>query len=152
MDTDQLHVMELLAYGDPMGVDLLARLAPLRAIEALEARGLLWVEQDRRRAQAHPAHPLYVEALRRRSPSLVARSRQRELAETIRQFGARRREDTLRIATWYLSTGGQVDPALLMNAARQASAASTRRSPSGSVVPPWRPAVALPRWTSSSAC
>ncbi len=123
MDTDQLHVMELLAYGDPMGVDLLARLAPLRAIEALEARGLLWVEQDRRRAQAHPAHPLYVEALRRRSPSLVARSRQRELAETIRQFGARRREDTLRIATWYLSTGGQVDPALLMNAARQASAA-----------------------------
>jgi DNA-binding NarL/FixJ family response regulator len=123
LDDDQLHVLELLAYADPLGVDLLARFAPLRAIQALEAQGLLWVEQDGRRAQAHVAHPVYVEALRRRSPYLAAPARQRELAEAIRQLGARRREDTLRIATWYLSIGGEVDPQLLVRAARQASAA-----------------------------
>jgi DNA-binding CsgD family transcriptional regulator len=120
---DELHVLELLAYGDPLGVDLLASLVPMPAIEALEAQGLLWVEQSRRRAQARPAHPLYVEALRRRCLGLRARARQQELAAATRRFGARRREDELRLAVWHMAIGGEAEPRMLVSGARQAWAA-----------------------------
>jgi DNA-binding CsgD family transcriptional regulator len=123
LDEDELHVLELLAYGDPLGLDLLASLAPLRAIEALEAHGLLSVEQNRRRTQARPAHPLYAEALRRRSPSLRARARQGELAEATLRFGARRRQDELQLAIWQMAIGGEAEPRRLVSAARQAWAA-----------------------------
>jgi DNA-binding CsgD family transcriptional regulator len=122
-DEDELRVLELLAYGDPLGVELLASLVPMRAIETLEVQGLLWVEQSRRRAQARPAHPLYVEALRRRCLGLRARARQRELADATRRFGARRREDELRLAIWQMATGGETEPRMLVSGARQAWAA-----------------------------
>jgi DNA-binding NarL/FixJ family response regulator len=123
LDEDELHVLELLAYGDPLGLELLAGLAPMGAIEALEAHGLLWVEQNRRRTLARPAHPLYAEALRRRSPSLRARARQRELAEATLRFGARRRQDELQLAIWQMAIGGEAEPRRLVGAARQAWAA-----------------------------
>jgi tetratricopeptide (TPR) repeat protein len=123
LDEDELHVLELLAYGDPLGLDLLVSLVPVRAIEALETQGLLSVEQNRRRTQARPAHPLYVEALRRRSQSLRARARQRELAEATRRFGARRRQDDLQLAIWHMAIGGEAEPRMLVSGARQAWAA-----------------------------
>jgi DNA-binding CsgD family transcriptional regulator len=123
LDDDELHVLELLAYGDPLSLDLLASLVPLRAIEALETQGLLEVEQSRRRTQARPAHPLYVEALRRRSPAMRARARQRELAEATQRFGARRREDELHLAIWQMALGGEAEPRMLVSAAHQAWAA-----------------------------
>jgi predicted ATPase len=102
LDEDELHVLELLAYGDPLGLDLLVDLVPVRAIEALETQGLLSVEQSRRRTQARPAHPLYVEALRRRSQSLRARAGGRGAAghapsPAWRRRGACQAEDGARI-------------------------------------------------------
>jgi DNA-binding NarL/FixJ family response regulator len=123
LDEDELQVLELLAYGDPLGLDLLASLVPMRAIETLEAQGLLGVEQNRRRTLARPAHPLYAEALRRRSPSLRARARQRELAEATNRFGARRRQDELQLAIWQMAIGGEAEPRMLVSGARQAWAA-----------------------------
>jgi DNA-binding CsgD family transcriptional regulator len=123
LDEDELRVLELLAYGDPLGLDLLASLVPMRAVETLEAQGLLGVEQNRRRTLARPAHPLYAEALRRRSPSLRARARQRELAEATRRFGARRRQDELQLAIWQMAIGGDAEPRMLVSGARQAWAA-----------------------------
>ena len=123
LDEDELHVLELLAYGDPLGLELLVGLVPVRAIEALETQGLLSVEQSRRRTQARPAHPLYVEALRRRSQSLRARARQRELVEATQRFGARRREDEFHLAIWQMAIGGEAEPRVLVSGARQAWAA-----------------------------
>jgi DNA-binding CsgD family transcriptional regulator len=124
LDEDELHVLELLAYGDPLGIDLLSSLAPVRAIEALERQGLLWVEQDRRRApRARPAHPLYVEALRRRCLGLRERARHQELVGAIRKFGGRRREDELQLAVSHVAVGGTAEPRMLVSAARQAWAA-----------------------------
>ncbi len=124
LDEDELHVLELLAYGDPLGIDLLSSLAPVRAIEALERQGLLWVEQDRRRApRARPAHPLYVEALRRRSRGLRERARHQELVGAIVKFGGRRREDELQLAVSHVAVGGTAEPRMLVSAARQAWAA-----------------------------
>jgi DNA-binding NarL/FixJ family response regulator/tetratricopeptide (TPR) repeat protein len=124
LDEDQLHVLELLAYGDPLGIDLLSSLAPVQAIEALERQGLLWVEQDRRRApRVRPAHPLYVEALRRRCLGLRERARHQELVGAIRKFGGRRREDELQLAVSHVAVGGTAEPSMLVSAARQAWAA-----------------------------
>jgi DNA-binding CsgD family transcriptional regulator len=120
---DELHVLELLAYGDPLSLDLLASLVPMRAIEALESQGLLWVEQSRRRALARPAHPLYAQALLRRCLGLRARARQRELAEATQRLGARRREDQLSLAIWHMAIGGEAEPSMLVSGARQAWAA-----------------------------
>jgi DNA-binding NarL/FixJ family response regulator len=124
LDEDELHVLELLAYGDPLGIDLLSSLAPVQAIEALERQGLLWVEQDRRRApRVRPAHPLYVEALRRRCLGLRERARHQELVGAIRKFGGRRREDELQLAVSHVAVGGTAEPSMLVSAARQAWAA-----------------------------
>jgi hypothetical protein len=123
LDEDQLRVLELLAYGDPLSVDVLATLAPVRAIEELERQGLLWVEQDRRRARAHPAHPLYVAALRRRCRGLRERTRHQEVVEAIVKFGARRREDELQLGISHVAVGGKAEPRMLISAARQAWAA-----------------------------
>jgi DNA-binding CsgD family transcriptional regulator len=123
LDEDELHVLELLAYGDPLSLDLLASLAPMRAIETLETQGLLWIEQSRRRTLARPAHPLYAEALRQRSPGLRARARQRELAEATQRVGARRREDDLQLSIWQMAIGTKTESPVLVSAARQAWAA-----------------------------
>jgi DNA-binding CsgD family transcriptional regulator len=51
---------------------------------------------------------------------LRTRAVNRELADHTEEWGARRREDTLRVAAWRLDGGGPADPALMVRAARQA--------------------------------
>lgn len=120
LDGDEQAVLELLAYGEPLGADLLARLVPLEVMEAVEGKGLLWVEQEGSRAQVRLAHPLYGEVLRAGCPRLRARRRQRELAEVVEAAGARRLDDWLRIAVWRLDSGASVRPEVLVATARQA--------------------------------
>jgi ATP/maltotriose-dependent transcriptional regulator MalT len=123
LDADDQAVLEVLAYGEPLGADLLAQLAAASVVEAVEAKGLVWVQQDRRRVQVRLAHPLYGEVLRARCPRLRARRRQRQLADAIEAAGARRWNDWLRVATWRLDAATAVTPQVLMAAARQAWAA-----------------------------
>jgi DNA-binding CsgD family transcriptional regulator len=120
LDDEERHAVELLAYGEPLGADVLTRAVSLQAVERLEAKGLLWVEQAGRRVWLRLAHPLYSEAVRTRASALRARSRQRELAETFTALGTRRRADTLRVATWQLNSGTALNVGLLVEAARQA--------------------------------
>jgi ATP/maltotriose-dependent transcriptional regulator MalT len=123
LDADEQAVLEVLAYGEPLGADLLAHLAASSVVEAVEAKGLVWVEQDRRRVQVRLAHPLYGEVLRARCPRLRARRRQRQLADAIEAAGARRWNDWLKVATWRLDAATAVTPQVLVAAARQAWAA-----------------------------
>ncbi|WP_084965462.1 hypothetical protein [Thermoactinospora rubra] len=72
---DEREVLEFLAYGEPLGADLLARLSAEEAVERLEDRQLVAVEQDGRRLRVRLAHPLYGEVIR--SGCGVLRSRAR---------------------------------------------------------------------------
>lgn len=55
----QRDVIEVLAFGEPLGVPLLAGLTDVAALEQVKARGLIEVYPDGRRLQARLAHPLY---------------------------------------------------------------------------------------------
>ncbi|HEV7626966.1 MAG TPA: LuxR C-terminal-related transcriptional regulator, partial [Streptomyces sp.] len=71
----------------------------------------------RRRTRVSLAHPLYEDVLRAGVPALMLRASLLEQADRIEEFGARRRGDALRIATWRLDASGDADPALLLRAA-----------------------------------
>nr|BFE88972.1 hypothetical protein GCM10020093_115730 [Planobispora longispora] len=55
---DERRVLELLAYGEPLGADLLAAMVGVPAVERLEDRRLVTVTRDGRRLQVRLAHPL----------------------------------------------------------------------------------------------
>lgn len=119
---DERSLLEVLAHGEPMGVwELESRFAP-EMLEATERRGLMALERDGKRMRVRPAHPLYGEALRSNTAGLRRRGIYRSLVGCLEQTGARRREDHLRLATWYLETGDKAPSKLLVAGARRALA------------------------------
>ena len=113
-------VLELVSFGEPVGLTLLLRGAAAADVEAAEERGLIRVVDDERRREVRLAHPLYGEVVRRRCPVTRARRLLAELAALVEDAGARRRDDLLRVALWRLDSGTAQDGALLLDAARQA--------------------------------
>lgn len=129
-------LLEAVAYGEPLGQAELAAVGKrleaddrrrtgrgdrdaLVLAESLERRGLLHSQVSGRRLGVSLAHPLYGEVLRSRVPAIRARAIARMLAEAIEATGARRREDTLRVASWRL-TGGGGRPEVLLAGATEA--------------------------------
>lgn len=112
-------LMELVSFGEPLGAAELAALSDADVAESLEHKSLLTSTMDGRRLQLRLAHPLYGDVLRARIPATRARRIARELAETVEATGARRRGDTLRVASWRL-TGGGGSAALMLEAATMA--------------------------------
>ncbi|MGX4656363.1 LuxR C-terminal-related transcriptional regulator [Micromonospora sp. SCSIO 07396] len=113
-------VVELVAFGEPLGLRLLDRAADPAAVEVAEERGLIAVVPDDRRMDVRLAHPLYGEVIRRRCPVSRTRRLKAQLADEVEAAGARRRGDLLRVAVWRLDSGSVQDPALLLHAAVQA--------------------------------
>lgn len=116
---DERAVLELLAFGEPIGRSELETLAAPGQAEELERSGLLVSELSGSRLLLRAAHPLYAEVLRTTTPAVRAAAVTRSLAEAVERTGARRREDTLRIATWRLDAGG-ASPAIMLEAAHAA--------------------------------
>jgi DNA-binding CsgD family transcriptional regulator len=131
--------LEVVATGEPLGLHVVATLAPIDVLESLERRGLIEIRSDGRRKYVRPSHPLYGEAIRTRTPSLRAVRIHSQLAEALSATGAKRREDLIRLATWKLEAG-ETDPGLFLPAARQAMGthgyALAERLAAASEVPP----------------
>jgi DNA-binding CsgD family transcriptional regulator len=113
-------VLELVAFGEPVGLPLLLRATDPADAETAEERGLIRVTQDGRRHDVGLAHPLYGEVVRRRCPVTRSRRLLAGLADLVEQSGGHRRDDLLRMAVWRLDSGTAQDGALLMEAADQA--------------------------------
>nr|BFE76257.1 hypothetical protein GCM10020092_095580 [Actinoplanes digitatis] len=113
-------VLELVSFGEPLGLALLLRGAEPRDVEAAEERGLIRVVAEERRRDVRLAHPLYGEVVRRRCPVTRSRRLLAGLADLVEGTGARRRDDLLRVAVWRLDSGTAQDATLLLDAARQA--------------------------------
>jgi DNA-binding CsgD family transcriptional regulator len=114
------RALGLLALGEPLGVEVFERIGAGTDLEVLEHRGLTQVERTGRRLEARLAHPLYGEVLRSRLSPLRARAAARALADALESTGARRREDTLRVAALRLDGGGLLRPEIMLRAARTA--------------------------------
>ncbi|MFE9500573.1 LuxR C-terminal-related transcriptional regulator [Streptomyces collinus] len=110
-------VLELLALCEPVPVDDLCSAASMDSVLALEEAQLIQIHQDRRRNFVTLAHPLYGEVLRAGIRTLRRRTLLLDQAARVQSHGARRRDDPLRVATWYLTAVGTADSALLIQAA-----------------------------------
>ncbi|MFG2060357.1 LuxR C-terminal-related transcriptional regulator [Micromonospora sp. NPDC048871] len=115
-------VVELVAFGEPLGLRLLDTAADHTAVETAEERGLITMVRSDRRLDVRLAHPLYGEVVRRQCPVSRTRRLHAELAALLEGAGKRRREDLLRVAVWRLDSGTAQDPSMLVNAAEQAFA------------------------------
>src|SRR3954447_21596306 len=112
--------LQLLAVWDTVGLSTLEDLVGSEPLEELDRLGLLTVTPDQRRQRVSLAHPLYGEIIRDRMPALTRRRLLLERAARIDGYGARRREDPIRVATARLEASGSADPELLVRAARLA--------------------------------
>jgi len=120
LDDDELAMLELVAFGEPLGVDVLAGLIGSDPLVRLERKGLVETQLDGRRFEATLAHPVHGEVVRERTPLVRAREVQRQLADAIEAHSSRRRVDVLKVAIWRVDAGGETSPELLIEAARQA--------------------------------
>jgi DNA-binding CsgD family transcriptional regulator/tetratricopeptide (TPR) repeat protein len=120
LDKAELDVLELVAFGEPLGVALLSDLSDPEVVEQLERRGLLRLARDNRRQEVRLSHPMYGEVLRLRTPGLRVRSISRVLAEALETSGSLRRGDALRICLLRLDGGGLPPTQLLLEGTAQA--------------------------------
>lgn len=110
-------VLDLLAMCEPLARADAEVVAPPEVLEKLEREGLVRFIQDGQRATMALAHPLYGEVIRAGLPTLRRRALLLAQAERVKKWGARRRDDTLHIASWQLAATGTADPVLLTQAA-----------------------------------
>jgi DNA-binding CsgD family transcriptional regulator len=122
LDETARVAVELVAWGEPLGIGVLERLVGKNAVQAAEDGGLLVVERSGRRTLARLAHPLYGEVLQAGLPLSRARAVAERLAAALGAGALRRRDDLLRVGAWQLEAGVASNPALLLAAARQAAA------------------------------
>lgn len=112
--------LELIAVGEPVGLDLLEQMVDPAVLEVLEERALIRVEVEQRRHQVRLAHPVYGEILRAGLGRLRRRRLARLHADAVAATGARRRDDALRIVRWQIEAGIAPDPAVVVTGARLA--------------------------------
>ncbi|WP_305789261.1 LuxR C-terminal-related transcriptional regulator [Symbioplanes lichenis] len=115
-------VLELVAFGEPIGLELLMRAADPDDVETAEERELIRVVSDDRRREVQLAHPLYGEVVRRRCPVTRARRLLAQLAGLVEDAGSKRRNDLLRVAVWRLDSGTAQSGEALLKAATEAFA------------------------------
>jgi DNA-binding CsgD family transcriptional regulator len=113
MDADEVQAMELLATAGPLPLAIVTELATMRAVQRLESRGLVTIEESGRRLEVAISHLLHAEVLRKSMPALRQRSVRRNIADALVATGARRTADRVRLACWSLELGLDVDPMTL---------------------------------------
>jgi len=122
---DERRVLELVAFGEPLPLEIVRHLGHGDAAAGAEARGVLVADDaDGGGVTLRLVHPLYTEVLRGEVPPLAARAHQAELARSAEATGWHRR-DPLRVGLWSVEGDATLDdPAVLVAAARRALAVS----------------------------
>jgi predicted ATPase len=110
LPTAQRTIIDVLAVADVAALETLQSLADEAAVEALEARHLITVEQSGNRMLVRFAHPIYGEVTFASMPRSRARRVMRALAARLERTGAHRPDDLLRLALWRLDGGSCAQP------------------------------------------
>ncbi len=117
LESDEQTVLELLAFGEPLGADTPERVVGPEVLSALERKGLIVSERLDRRMELRLAHPLYGEVVRQRTSPRREKAVYRQLAESLQESGVGRSVDRLRAVTWRLAAGLPTDAEMLRVAA-----------------------------------
>ncbi|MEV6964379.1 AAA family ATPase [Hamadaea sp. NPDC051192] len=110
-------VLELVALGEPIGLNLIQRECGEGPVAQAEDSLLIRVVEDGKRQNVRLTHPIYGEVLRHSISVTRAHKRRAQLAELIESTGARRRQDLLRVAVLRLDSRTATDPSQLLRAA-----------------------------------
>jgi DNA-binding CsgD family transcriptional regulator len=116
---EERNFLEVVAVGEPIGSAELNAMGGHGIAEGLLRKALLSSRLNGRRLETRLAHPVIGDVLRSALPPARLRVILRSLAEVVEAAGARRREDTLRVASWRL-VGGGGSPDLMLAAASTA--------------------------------
>ncbi|GLZ46293.1 LuxR family transcriptional regulator [Actinomycetospora sp. NBRC 106375] len=119
-------LMRTLAFGQPLGSEVVAALFPVVTLERLESEGLVTSVRDGRRLEISLAHPLYTELLRSRATPLQEREAYRRLRAAMETSGSRRAGDRHRLLAWRAAEGLATDPTELLDAASSVSGREPR--------------------------
>jgi DNA-binding CsgD family transcriptional regulator/type II secretory pathway predicted ATPase ExeA len=119
LSDEQRETVELLALGEPLGVEELIGLSSEALVIDAEARGLV----EMRGEEVRLAHPLYGEVVRRGLPGLRARRLRRRLADALARREPFTADDALRVARLQLDAGSELSPELALEAGRAANRA-----------------------------
>ena len=119
LGAEERDLLALLSLGEPLTREMLSALTTAGSLEAVEERGLVVVEGSAAGGSARLAHPLFGEVARVRLSGARAAALRVRLAEAVRAHGLEP-GDAVRVATWLLDAGAEVDPALLVTAAGEA--------------------------------
>jgi DNA-binding CsgD family transcriptional regulator len=117
---DVLATLEVVAFADPVPLKVLTRLVPADDVTALERQGLLRVERSMGEQVVRTAHPLYGEAVRAAIPAARATELATQLADAFEEDG-RMGQALMRIVSWRLDSGRQVDAEQLVSASLKAA-------------------------------
>jgi DNA-binding NarL/FixJ family response regulator len=113
LDPDELGVVEMLAVGGSLPLHLVEGLATSSALESLDQRGLIRIEQAGRRFEVSLTHAVHAEVTRSKMTPLQQRAVRRNLVDVLVSTPARRNDDRLMTACWSLELGLDVDPVAL---------------------------------------
>jgi DNA-binding CsgD family transcriptional regulator len=125
LDDDQLEAARVLALGEPLDLNTIARLAGPASVSDLESKELAVVARAAAPGRAHEvrlSHPLYGEVLLQRTPTVRGIDLRLRLAGAVRANGLHRPGDALKVATWLEDAGADLDEPLLIAAAHDANA------------------------------
>ncbi|UFS99610.1 helix-turn-helix transcriptional regulator [Nocardia huaxiensis] len=116
LTTAEAEVLELVALGEPIELNILLAGEDPQALASAEERGLVTIA-DEAGTEVRLTHPLYGEVVRAGLPRLRTMNRYRRLVELHDTDG---RGDQLRIALWRLEAGMSSEPGPLLAALRLA--------------------------------
>lgn len=121
LDPSLRHVLELLAFQEPLSLEVLSTLSDPATVEAAESAGLIRVRQrDDTGLTVKLAHPLYGEVVRAGTGVLAARRLRGELARQIAAHPPAHVSDRIRLAALALDSDSPPEPDLLISAASAA--------------------------------
>jgi hypothetical protein len=114
--------LRLLAFAEPLALDVLAGLVGDQTVERVERRELIRVVEDLRSLDVRFTHPLYGEVIRRGLGRAAARRLKGELFQALQQQPIHVPAQRIRLAELALDSGAPADTELFAAAAQDAIA------------------------------
>ena len=119
LSADERGFLEVVAFGETLGLDVLQSIGGAALVDSLERRGLIVSEMDGRRLEARLSLDVDAEVLRARTSASRRVAIAQLLLGQLNRTGARRRGDRSRLAKWALDAG-TAEASDFLEAARKA--------------------------------
>jgi DNA-binding NarL/FixJ family response regulator len=118
----EAHTLQLLAFAEPLSLNVLSTLVGPDTVESVERRGLIRVVEDARGLDVRFTHPLYGEVIRRGLGRAATRRLKGELFSVMQQQPVHAPAQRIRLAELALDSDSGADGELFAAAAHDAIA------------------------------